>query len=104
MSRPPTNTTRRCSERELTTVEAVHDDGSYTCTVRDSYGECDEVIVVPCEDDRRQVTVPLHDEVPIGTLRDIAGGAGANDFESFCDTDGCRRLPSRPHDGVRSIW
>lgn len=35
---------------ELTTVEAVHDDGSYVCTVRDNYGERDEVIVVPCGD------------------------------------------------------
>lgn len=37
------------------------------------------------EDDRRQVTVPLHDELNIGTLRDIADGAGANDFDEFCD-------------------
>lgn len=37
------------------------------------------------EDDRRQVTVPLHDELSIGTLRDIAEGAGANDFHAFCD-------------------
>jgi len=37
------------------------------------------------EDDRRQVTVPLHDELRIGTLRDIAGDAGAEDFDSFCD-------------------
>ena len=37
------------------------------------------------EDDRRQVTVPLHDELRTGTLREIADGAGANDFEDFCD-------------------
>ena len=37
------------------------------------------------EDDRRQVTVPLHDELRTGTLRDIADGAGANDFDAFCD-------------------
>lgn len=37
------------------------------------------------EDDRRQVTVPLHDELRIGTLREIAHGAGANDFDAFCD-------------------
>jgi len=36
------------------------------------------------ESDRRQVTVPLHDELRTGTLRDIADGVGANDFESFC--------------------
>ena len=35
------------------------------------------------EDGRRQVTVPRHDEVSIGTRRDIAESAGANDFDSF---------------------
>jgi len=35
------------------------------------------------EDDQRQVTVPLHDELRTGTLRDIADSAGANDFDSF---------------------
>lgn len=37
------------------------------------------------EDDRRHVTVPLHDELRTGTLRDIADGAGAKDFDAFCD-------------------
>jgi len=37
------------------------------------------------EDDRRQVTVPLHDELRTGTLRDIAENAGANDFDAFCE-------------------
>jgi len=37
------------------------------------------------EDDRRQLTVPLHDEIRTGTLRDIAEGAGANDFDAFCE-------------------
>jgi len=37
------------------------------------------------DDDRRQVTVPLHDELKTGTLRNIADGAGANDFDAFCD-------------------
>jgi len=36
-------------------------------------------------EDRRQVTVPLHDELRTGTLRDIATGAGAKDFDEFCD-------------------
>lgn len=36
-------------------------------------------------DDRRHVSVPLHDELRIGTLRDIAEEAGANDFDSFCN-------------------
>lgn len=37
------------------------------------------------EDDRRHVTVPLHEELRVGTLRDIAEDAGANDFRAFCD-------------------
>lgn len=37
------------------------------------------------EDDRRQVTVPLHDELRVGTLREIANEAGAQNFENFCD-------------------
>jgi nitrite reductase/ring-hydroxylating ferredoxin subunit len=36
---------------ELTTVDAVREQGSYVCPVRDNYGERDEVIVVPCEDE-----------------------------------------------------
>lgn len=37
------------------------------------------------EDDRRQVTVPLHDELRTGTLRDIADSAGARNFDAFCE-------------------
>jgi predicted RNA binding protein YcfA (HicA-like mRNA interferase family) len=37
------------------------------------------------EDDRRRVTVPLHDELRPGTLRDIAERAGAEDFDAFCE-------------------
>jgi predicted RNA binding protein YcfA (HicA-like mRNA interferase family) len=37
------------------------------------------------EEDRRHVTVPLHDELRTGTLRDIAENAGAQDFDKFCD-------------------
>lgn len=35
------------------------------------------------EDDRRHVTVPLHDELRTGTLRDSADSAGAVDFDAF---------------------
>ncbi|APX97538.1 type II toxin-antitoxin system HicA family toxin [Natronorubrum daqingense] len=35
-------------------------------------------------DDRRQVTVPLHEELRTGTLRNIADSAGAHDFDAFC--------------------
>ncbi|AUV81213.1 type II toxin-antitoxin system HicA family toxin [Salinigranum rubrum] len=37
------------------------------------------------EDDRRRVTVPLHDELRTGTLRGIAESAGAQDFDAFCE-------------------
>lgn len=36
-------------------------------------------------EDRRRVTVPLHDELRTGTLREIAARAGAQDFGAFCD-------------------
>lgn len=35
------------------------------------------------EDDRRRVTVPLHDDLATGTLRKIADDAGAQNFEGF---------------------
>lgn len=37
------------------------------------------------ENDQRHVTVPLHDELRAGTLRDIAENAGARDFDAFCE-------------------
>jgi len=36
-------------------------------------------------EDCRQVTVPLHDELRMGTLRDIADSAGARDFAASCE-------------------
>ncbi|WP_353635030.1 type II toxin-antitoxin system HicA family toxin [Halobacterium sp. NMX12-1] len=36
------------------------------------------------ETDPRIVTAPLHDSVSIGTLRDIAESAGAENFDIFC--------------------
>ncbi|ACM56303.1 type II toxin-antitoxin system HicA family toxin [Halorubrum lacusprofundi] len=36
------------------------------------------------EEDKRHVTVPLHDEVRKGTLRNIAESGGARDFDAFC--------------------
>ncbi|WP_324663211.1 Rieske (2Fe-2S) protein [Haloarcula sediminis] len=35
---------------QLTTVEQVHDDGSYLFTAEDPYGDPEEILVVPCED------------------------------------------------------
>jgi len=37
------------------------------------------------EDDVRVVSVPQDDPVPIGTLRNIAEQAGAEDFDKFCE-------------------
>lgn len=36
------------------------------------------------DSDTRIVSVPLHDTVSIGTLRDIADDAGAENFDRFC--------------------
>lgn len=33
----------------------------------------------------RTVTIPLHDRISIGTLRNIARQCGANDFEQWCE-------------------
>lgn len=38
----------------------------------------------PQTGEKRTVSVPLHDRVKTGTLKDIADGAGAKDFEKFC--------------------
>lgn len=35
------------------------------------------------EDDIRVVTVPMHDEIDTGTLRNIAEQSGANDFRAW---------------------
>jgi predicted RNA binding protein YcfA (HicA-like mRNA interferase family) len=39
----------------------------------------------PDTGEKRVVTVPLHDELRPGTLREIADSAGAQDFETFCE-------------------
>jgi len=35
-------------------------------------------------DDIRVVTVPMHDPIPVGTLRSIASQSGANNFARWC--------------------
>ncbi|RKD98007.1 Rieske (2Fe-2S) protein [Halopiger aswanensis] len=35
--------------KQLTTVETVHEEGSWLFTVRDQYGELEEALLVPCE-------------------------------------------------------
>jgi nitrite reductase/ring-hydroxylating ferredoxin subunit len=43
------------SERtRLTTVETVRENRSWLFTVRDEYGEPDEIILVPCEDEEKE--------------------------------------------------
>lgn len=32
----------------------------------------------------RNVTVPIHGEIPVGTLRTIADQCGAHEFDAFC--------------------
>lgn len=36
------------------------------------------------EAETRTVVVPAHDSISIGTLRDIADDAGAEEFDAFC--------------------
>lgn len=37
------------------------------------------------EDDVRIVSVPMHDSINTGTLRNIADQSGAENFEAFCE-------------------
>lgn len=39
----------------------------------------------PTTDEVRIVTVPMHGEIPTGTLRSIASQCGAEDFQSWCE-------------------
>lgn len=36
------------------------------------------------DDDVRVVSVPMHDSISVGTLREIADQSGAEDFEAWC--------------------
>lgn len=36
------------------------------------------------DDDIRIVSVPMHDSIRVGTLRNIAEQSGAEDFEAWC--------------------
>lgn len=36
------------------------------------------------EDDIRIVSVPMHDSIRVGTLRNIADQSGGEDFEAWC--------------------
>lgn len=39
----------------------------------------------PETDEKRTVSIPLHDELATGTLKGIAEQAGAEDFQTFLD-------------------
>ncbi len=41
--------------------------------------------VNPNTGEKRMVSVPMHDELATGTLRNIADQAGAKDFQAFLD-------------------
>lgn len=43
------------------------------------------VYVHPVTSEKRVVMVPMHDEIAIGTLQEIAAQCGADDFHRFCD-------------------
>lgn len=36
------------------------------------------------DSENRTVSVPLHDRIPVGTLRSIGDDAGMQDFDEFC--------------------
>ena len=36
------------------------------------------------DDEVRNVTIPMHDRISTGTLRDIADQCGAKDFDDWC--------------------
>lgn len=69
----------------LTTVETVHEAGSWLFTVRDGYGELDEVILVPCEDG----VEGWINRCPHETQRlDVGRGAAMRDGEIICPRHG----------------
>ena len=42
--------------------------------------------------DVRNVDVPLHSEIRIGTLHSIADQCGAEEFQAWCDSDYCESV------------
>ena len=39
----------------------------------------------PDTGEKRTVTVPLHDQISVGTLQSIAEQCGADDFQAWCE-------------------
>jgi nitrite reductase/ring-hydroxylating ferredoxin subunit len=80
----------------LTSVETVHEDGSWLFTVRDRHGERDEVLLVPCDADERRGTDPPENGVEAWVNRctheaqrlDRGFGAAIRDGEVVCPKHG----------------
>jgi len=73
---------------ELTTVAQLHEQRSYTCTVRDNYGERDEVIVVPCDDTDREVRAWINRCTHEAQRFDTGRGVPMRDGQLICPKHG----------------
>jgi len=73
---------------ELTTVAAVREQRSYVCTVRDNYGERDEVIVVPCEDGDAAVRAWINRCTHEAQRFDTGRGVAMRDGQMICPKHG----------------
>jgi len=71
--------TRDFSGREI--VKVLYDHGY---RIESRTGSHVTLTEVTDDGEFRRVSVPQHDRVREGTLRDIAEQAGAQDFEEFC--------------------
>ncbi len=71
----------------LTTVDAVHENGSYLCTVEGDDGDRDEVTIVPCEDGvEAWVNTCTHEYQRLDRGGDV--GAIVRDGELVCPKHG----------------
>ncbi|RQG97896.1 Rieske (2Fe-2S) protein [Natrarchaeobius chitinivorans] len=69
----------------LTTVETVHEEGSWLFTVRDQYGADEEVVLVPCEDGvEAWINRCTHESQRLDTGR----GAAMRDGQIICPKHG----------------
>ncbi|WP_254863381.1 Rieske (2Fe-2S) protein [Halovivax gelatinilyticus] len=69
----------------LTTVDTVTEAGSWLFTVRDAYGEPDEAILVPCDDDvEAWINRCPHEAQRL----DVGRGAAIRDGEIICPRHG----------------
>jgi len=74
---------------ELTTVDEIDEQQSYVCTVRDNYGERDEVIVVPCTGDTgREVRAWINRCTHEAQRFDTGRGVPMRDGQLICPKHG----------------